>query len=564
MTFTKTWRSSIWALAALATLTSLSDAHEQKGHDPRVLEMNPVDANNPIAPVLEGLGENHLPVTTRSDEAQAFFDQGLKLTYGFNHQEALRSFKEAVRLDPDCAMAYWGWALVLGPNLNLPMAPEVVPQAYEAIQKALARRAGLTERERDYIEALASRYTDDPEADRAPFDRAYAQAMARLHEKYPEDNDAATLYAASLMNLSPWDYWTKDGRPKASTTEILSTLESALERDPEHEGALHYYIHAVEPVHPERGERVADRLRGLTPGAGHLVHMPSHIYMQIGRYADAFEANERAIEADEGYITQCRRQGIYPLNYYPHNIHFLVWAAVMQGKSAAALEASRKVASRVPADMQGNDWALYQSFLSMPLYTMVRFGMWEAILSEPEPDESTRYWNGIWHYARGLAFVHTGRLDEAGAELEVIRGIAEDPTTPEVLIGFTNAASLLRIASGILAGELEAKRGQFDAAILELDRAVRLQDGLLYQEPPDWYYPVRHTLGAVLLDAGRPAEAEVVFWQDLEKNEENGYALYGLAQSLRAQGQTEAAEGIEARFRTAWSDADVKLASSRF
>jgi Flp pilus assembly protein TadD len=366
------------------------------------------------------------------------------------------------------------------------------------------------------------------------------------------------------MNLSPWDYWTKDGRPKENTPEILATLESVTKRDPEHEGALHYYIHAVEAEQPGRAVDTADRLRGLAPGAGHLTHMPSHIYMQVGRYQEAFEVNTMAIQADEGYITQCRRQGIYPLNYYPHNIHFLAWAAIMSGKSERALAASRKVASNVPEDMHGDDWALYQTFLSMPLYTMVRFGEWEKILAEPKPTENTRYWTGIWHYARGMAYVHTGRFDEAEVELNAIRAIAEDPTTPKVLIGFSNAATLLRLAGGVLAGELEAKRGNYRAAVHELDRAVRLQDSLPYTEPPDWYYPVRHTLGAVLLEAGRPDEAEVVYWQDLQRNRENGYSLLGLLQSLRAQGKTEEASVMEARFKAAWSGADVTLGSSRF
>jgi tetratricopeptide (TPR) repeat protein len=557
-----------FALAAVVSIecsSAFAAGQQHNKHDRRALELDPQAASDRIAPVLTGLGHHHHPVTTKSKMAQMFFDQGLKLTYGFNHQEALRAFKEAARLDPDCAMAYWGWALVLGPNLNLPMRPEVVDQAYEAIQMASARKHNISEKEVHYIEALAERYTDDPEADRAELDLAYANAMKRLHEDYPDDNDAATLYAASLMNLSPWDYWTKDGRPKERTRETLATLESVVEREPEHEGALHYYIHAVEAEQPGRAVDAADRLRGLAPGAGHLTHMPSHIYMRVGRYQTAFEVNTLAIQADEGYITQCRRQGIYPLNYYPHNIHFLAWAAIMSGKSERALAASRKVASNVPEDMRGNDWALYQTFLSMPLYTMVRFGEWERILAEPKPTENTRYWTGIWHYARGMAYVHTGgRFREAEVELNALRAIAEDPSTPEVLIGYSNAATLLRLAGGVLAGELEAEQGNYRAAVHELDRAVRLQDSLPYTEPPDWYYPVRHTLGAVLLEAGRPDEAEVVYWQDLERNRENGYSLLGLMQSLRAQGKTQEASEMEARFRAAWSGADVELSSSRF
>ncbi|GMR23251.1 MAG: hypothetical protein BMS9Abin37_1663 [Acidobacteriota bacterium] len=549
-------------LAALAWASVAAGQHNE--HDPRALATNPLDAGSQIAPVLPGLGENHFAITTSSDEAQVFFDQGLKLTYAFNHQEALRSFKEAVRRDPAAAMAYWGWALVLGPNLNLPMQPDVVPQAYEAIQKAVSLKETVSEKERALIVALATRYREDPDAEQAPFDVAYARAMKGVHDRYRTDNDIATLYTASLMNLSPWDYWSEDGQPQNYTKTFLEVLETTLDRDPEHEGALHYYIHAVEPVDPARGETAADLLTGLTPGAGHLVHMPSHIYMQTGRYAEAFEANINAVQADEGYVTACRNQGIYPLTYYPHNIHFLAWAAIMQGKSARALEASRKVAGRVPVDLRGDDWALYQTFLSMPLYTMVRFGMWDEILDEPKPGKNAVYWTGIWHYARGMAYVHTNQLESGAAALAAIEHIIVDPQSTDTFIGYSNATNLLRIASNVLAGELKAKQKDWDGSVVHLDRAVRLEESLLYSEPPDWYYPVRHTLGAVLLEAGRAHEAERVFWQDLKKNRENGFALYGLAQSLRAQGKDDAAHLIQERFEVAWTDADVALNSSRF
>ena len=444
------------------------------------------------------------------------------------------------------------------------MQPDVVPQAYESIQKAVALRDKVSEKERALIDALASRYRDDANDEQAPYDLAYARAMRSVHVAYPKDNDAATLYAAALMNLSPWNYWTKDGQPKGATTQFLSVLERVLDTDPEHEGALHYYIHAVEPVDPARGEEAADHLRGLTPGAGHLVHMPSHIYMQVGRYAEALEANKEAVKADEGYITSCRNQGIYPLNYYPHNIHFYAWAAIMLGRSEDALEASRKVAGNVPHDMHGNDWALYQTFLSMPLYTMVRFGMWDEILNEPAPRKDAVYLTGIWHYARGMAYVHTGRIDDADDELTKIRSLSEDPESIETIVGYSNASNLLRIAENVLAGELMAEQKDYDTAIVHLDRAVRLEDSLLYGEPPDWYYPVRHTLGAVLIEAGRADEAEQVFWQDLKKNRNNGYALYGLAESLRAQGKLDDAQDVEKRYLTAWKHADVTLSSSRF
>ena len=556
--------SWILSVIILLALGSAADAQHPNRHDERALKEDPRLAPGQLAPVLEGLGDHHHPITTASERAQMFFDQGLKLTYGFNHQEALRSFKEAARLDPDCAMAYWGWALVLGPNLNLPMTPEVVPQAYDAIQQAMARKKTVSTKERDYIEALAKRYSDDPGAGRATLDAAYAEAMGQLHAKYPEDSDAATLYAASLMNLSPWNYWTRDGSPRPNTPVILATLEQVIERDPAHEGALHYYIHAVEAVDPDRGLKAADQLQGLAPGAGHLVHMPSHIYMQVGRYTDSFNLNAKAAEADESYITQCRAQGIYPLNYYPHNVHFQTWAALMQGNSSGAIEAARKVAAKVPEDLHGNVWALYQTFLSMPLYTLTRFGKWEDILAEPAPPKNLHYWNGIYHYARGMAYVHTAKANAAKQELAAITTIIENPDAINEMIGFSNAEKLLTIAREVLAGELAASQGRYDESLFHLGRAVRLEDSLTYSEPPDWYYPVRHTLGAVLIEAGYPAEAEVVYWEDLKRYRDNGYSLFGLWQSQNAQGQKESAARTEKRFRKAWADADVTLSSSRF
>jgi len=553
---------SVVALVLAAAGPVLAQCHEE--HDKIALAADPRTAKEPIAPVLEGLGTHHHEVTTRSDKAQQFFDQGLKLTYGFNHVEALRSFKEAARLDPDCAMAYWGWALVLGPNLNLPMKPEVAPQAWEAIQLAVARKDKATSKERDYIEALARRYSKDPKADRAPLDRAFAEAMRALSRKYPDDLDAATLFAASLMEASPWNYWTRDGQPREDTPDILATLESVLGRDPEHEGALHYYIHAVEPVDPERGLKAADSLIGLAPGAGHLVHMPSHIWIQLGRYRESYESNARAAQADEGYIAQCHAQGFYPLSYYPHNVHFQVWAALLQGRSATALEMARKVRSKVPADMHGNEWGLYETFLSMPLVTLVRFGRWEQLLAEPRPPAEAPYTTGVWRYARGLAYMNTGKPEEARKELQALAAIADDPKMAERHVGFSMAPRLLSIARQILDGEIDAKARRWDAAIGKLDRAVRIQDSLLYTEPPDWYYPVRHTLGAVLLEAGRAEEAETVYWQDLRKNRDNGYALFGLWKSLEAQGRADEAADAEKRFRAAWADADVTLTSSRF
>ncbi len=556
-------RLVILALLMAASTVQATTTHINQ-HDSRALAADPRLAPGQLAPVLEGLGDHHHPVTTNSRRAQLFFDQGLKLTFGFNHQEALRSFKEAARLDPDCAMAYWGWALVLGPNLNLPMSAEAAEQAYQAIQMAVSRRDKVSVKEQAYIDALARRYSSDLQVDRSQLDAAYADAMVALHSRYPDDLDAATLYAAALMNLSPWSYWTEDGQPKPDTPAILRALETVIDRDPNHEGALHYYIHAVEPVDAKRGLAAADSLRYLAPGIGHLVHMPTHIYMQVGRYAESFILNGQAAKADEDYIVQCRAQGIYPLNYYPHNIHFQSWAALMSGRSQDAIATARKVASRVPGDLDGNIWALYQTFLSMPLYAYVRFGKWEEILSEPAPPADLHFWTGIWHYARGMAHTHNGKLNSAREELKVITEILADPDALKEPIGFGNTEILLTIAREVLAGEIAAKNGDFETAVAHLSRAVRLEDSLTYNEPPDWYYPVRHTLGAVLLEAGLPREAEVIYWQDLRRYRDNGYSLFGLWQSLKDQDRQDEARQIELKFQQAWANADISLSSSRF
>jgi len=552
--------------SAFLLLASVMTAGAQI-HDPRAIKADPATAQGPIAPRLDGLGDHHFPVTTTnpaSQSSQYFFDQGLRLTYGYNHSEALRAFKEAVRLDPGNAMAYWGWALVLGPNLNLPMLPDVVPQAYAAIRAAVSLTDSVSFKERDLIEALAQRYTSDPEAPRTELDLAWSDALGQLVIKYPDDLDIATLYAASLMNLNPWNYWTRDGQPRDNTDTLITTLQSVIERDPQHPGALHYHIHAVEARHPEWAEVSADTLGGLMPGAGHMVHMPSHIYMRLGRYADSYDANLRASLADEAYITQCRAQGLYPLGYYPHNVHFLAWSAMFQGRKQAAIAASRKVAEKVPADLGSDTWLLYQTFLGQPLYTMVRFGMWDEILNEPQPPEQARYLNGIWHYARGLAYVNTGSRRKAGTELKRLRAIRSNPDSEDEYVGFGHVPTLLTIATEILAAEITAERHRYDTAIAHLERAVRLQDSLPYNEPPDWYFPVRHYLGAVLLEAGYPVEAEIVYWQDLRKSRDNGYALFGLAQALEAQNQTEQLADVQSRFQRAWADADIELTSSRF
>lgn len=517
-----------------------------------------------VAPRLQNLGNHSFKVTTTSEQAQRFINQGVILAYGFNHAEAARAFAEAARLDPGCAMAYWGHALVLGPNINAPMNPADEPKAHELAKKAMALKQNATPRERAYIEAIAARYTGRPE-DRMDADRAFAEAMRRVVEAYPDDLDAATIYAEALMDLRPWNYWTRDGKPYPETGTIIPALQSVIARNPNHPGAVHYWIHVWEPTDtPERAEAEADRLLTIAPGAGHLVHMSGHIYARVGRYADVVKANKLAIDADVDYITQCRAQGIYPLAYYPHNLHFLWMGATMTGQSRLAMDAANNTSKAIPPDAL-KEMPFLQGFLAVPYWTKVRFGIWDEILAEKDPAHKTLFLRAVRHYARANAFLGKGRLKDADRELKHLQSIVTDPALAKEPASFSpnTADRILRIASETVAGEIAGRKGDIDRALLHLERAVRFQDALIYTEPPDWHAPVRLTLGAVLLEAGRPTEAEVVYWEDLRQNPENGWALFGLMKSLRAQGRSDEASEVEKRFRIAWADADVALGSSR-
>jgi tetratricopeptide (TPR) repeat protein len=517
-----------------------------------------------LAPRLQNLGAHTFKVTTRSARAQQFINQGINLTYGFNHAEAARAFAEAARLDPACAMAYWGQALVLGPNINAAMNPEDEPKALELVRKAVSLQKGVTPREREYIDALASRYTGKA-ADRAAADRAFADAMRTLARKYPRDFDASTLFAESLMDLRPWNYWTRDGLPHEGTSEAIASLERVLAGNPKHPGALHYWIHLWEPTKvPERAEKEADRLLPLMPGAGHVIHMPAHIYLRVGRYADVITANQRAVAADEEYIAQCRAQGMYPLGYYPHNIHFVWLGATMTGQAALAVESARKTAAAV-SKATAEQLPFVQGFLVVPYFAMVRFGKWDELLAEPKPAYETIFTRGFWHFARGAALAGKGRLDEAQQELSALQRVVADPELAKLPNFSINApAAILSIAPAVLAGDIAARRKEYDVAIAHFERAVRLEDALTYTEPPDWHAPVRHWLGEALLAAGRPGEAEVVYWEDLRRNRENGWGLFGLHQALVAQKKDEDAALVLARFKKAWAQADVKLSATRF
>ncbi len=514
-------------------------------------------------PLYENLGTLHHPITTSSPKAQQYFDQGLRLVYAFNHEEAANSFKEAARLDPKAAMAYWGIALALGPNINAPREKNQDRRAYKAIQQAKALAARVSDAERAYIGALAVRYSPAPDVKPEALDRAYAEKMKTLAERFPDDPDAATLYAEALMDLHPWDYWTAEGEPKPWAGEIVSTLEGVLTKDRDHPGACHFYIHAVEASNrPELALACARRLPSLMPGAGHLVHMPAHIYMRVGQYHEAAERNVEAAAADQESLGHRRLTGVYPTGYYLHNLHFLWASLLMEGRSRESIRVARELAAKVRIDEAAKElWQ--EQFTATPVLSLVRFGRWEEALREPEPPPKLPYTRLMWHYARGLALAAKGRFDEAEEERAQMatfsNAFAKGRTDSH-----KDVVMLLQIADKVVAGETAARRGAFDEAIRLLDEAVRLEDGLRYMEPPDWYYPVRHSLGAVLLAAGRATEAEAVYREDLKRHPENGWALMGLVQSLKARRADREAAEVEARFRQAWGRADVTLTASRF
>jgi tetratricopeptide (TPR) repeat protein len=491
------------------------------------------------------------------------------LAFGFNHAESARSFRAAQMLDPGCAMCFWGEALALGPNINVTsngkaiMAPEDQVAAYAAITQAQSLRDGAGELERDLIAALATRYSPEPVDDRDAYDRAWANAIGSLHERNPEDDDIAAMFAEAWMNTMPWDYWSDKETPRPETVPVIEALEEILARNPEHPLALHLYIHAVEASsNPGRAERAADTLADLVPGSGHLVHMPSHIYWRVGRYADASAANVRAAEADEDYIAQCNAQGLYPALYYPHNIHFLWAASSMEGRSAVAIEAARKVAENVRLE-QIAEFPSVEFFRTIPLLALTQFGRWDEVLAEPAPPENLDYSNAIWHYARGTAYARMGNVEAAREELSALR-----PFHDSVQAAFLDtlaypATTLLAIADALLAGEIAMADENYSAAIANFAFAVNVQDGLPYTEPPFWYYPTRQSLGVALIAANRHAEAERVYRQDLVDYPRNGWSYFGLAQSLEAQGRGEEAAAARDMFEQIWAQADIALTGSR-
>lgn len=516
-----------------------------------------------LVPLFEGMDNIHYPVTTTSKLAQGYFNQGLLLAYGFNHAEAARSFQEAARQDPDCAMAYWGLAWVLGPNYNAGMEPDVLPRALEAVAQAKLRLHKATPKEQALIRAVAARYPPTADEDPTPFYEAFADAMRAVMQQYPDDADIAAIAAEALMDLHPWDLWDKNGQPKPWTPEIIAIGDKVLALHPNHPQGLHLQMHIMEASpNPEKVLHHADALRYLVPGSGHLTHMPSHMYINTGHYHEGALANERAVKIDSAYVESCHAAGIYPLAYYPHNWHFLAACAALEGRGKRALEAARYMADYTVDQelMRDPSMATLQHYYSIPWYILVKFEQWDDILAEPQPDSVLVYPRIIWHYARGMALCGKNNAAAARRELAAIQLLEPHESLKTMTIWeINNALDLVHIAQSVLEGEIAFRSGDLASAIRWYRAAVEQEDALNYNEPPDWFFSVRHPLGRVLLAAGKYAEAEQVFRDDLRELRENGWALLGLHHSLLQQGKTTEAQLVKKRFDTAWKWADAPL-----
>lgn len=518
------------------------------------------------APLFEGLDGINFPITTKSAEAQKYFNQGLMLNYAFNHAEAARSFYEAIRLDSTCAMCYWGYALVLGPNYNAGMEKDNIERAYKAVQKAAELSKGNSQKERMLIMSLVMRYDSVQTDDRSWNDESYAFSMGSIYPLFPDDADMATLYAEALMDQHPWDLWNSDGTPKSWTPEIVKVLEDVLKKNPKHVGANHYYIHAVEASQkPDRAMASADLLRDLVPAAGHLVHMPSHIYIRTGRYHDGTVANQKAVQVDNDYISACHAQGVYPLAYFPHNYHFMAATATLEGDKNTAVMASQKMREQLDKKLlRDPDWGTLQHYYSIIYYVMLKFGMWDEILKEASPDADLPYPRAILEYAKGMASLGKHDLVNAKVHLAALEVLSHDSAAMSVSIwGINSASDLMSIAVRVLRGELLNKEGKMAEAIDELNKAVAIEDKLQYNEPPDWFFSVRHNLAAVYIENKMVAEAEKVLREDLKKYPLNGWALLGLDKALQFQGKSEEAKKVELQFEEAWKYAGVTITSCR-
>ena len=516
-------------------------------------------ADRPVT-LMTGVGNAHHPVSTRNPEAQQFFDQGLRFIYAFNHDEAARSFGHAAELDPKLAIAYWGVAEAIGPNYNDPASDDRFKHAHEEIQKAMDLSAGASPSEQAYIQAMALRFPADPKADRRQAAEEYHDAMRAVMKRYPDDLDAATLFAESGMNLHPWGLWHVDGTPEAGTEEIVATLESVIRRDPNHLGAIHYYIHAVEASpNPERALAGANKLASLAPNAGHIVHMPAHVYIRTGDYEAAVKTNEEAAAVDRAYLKASGVQGIYPMMYYSHNLHFIAMCASMNGNYEEARKNADMLAEHVGPAVKM--MPPLEGFMTVPMAVEVRFHRWDDILAIKPPDPDMKATSGFWHFARGMALAGKGRVEEAEAEYKIVSA-AEAATPPDAIFAMpinNKTKDILKIAEDVMGAKIALARKDNAQAIALLTAAVAIQDTLKYGEPPDWFFPVRESLGGVLLINGDAVGAEKVFRADLDRNPRNPRSLFGLQQALKAQDRNYDAGFVEAQFQAAWKGGGTAL-----
>ena len=562
-------------LMSLIAVALLAACTEERAETPATQASSAADLAAPRAaaedgwrqPLFQGLGDLHFPITTSSETAQRYFDQGLMLAFAFNHAAADFAFNEAALHDPDCAMCYWGSALVLGPNVNAAMDPANAPRAHALATRAAMLAADAGAKERALTASLLARYAPEAPEDRTALDEAYADAMRDVAARYPEDEDIQALTAEALMDLHPWDFFVLDGEARPWTAEILTTLERALALDEDHVGAIHLYIHALEQSsEANRAEPFADKLADLAPSAGHLVHMPAHIYIRVGRYHDSTLNNMKAADADAEFIQACRSNSpIYLAGYIPHNWHFGWITAAIEGWSEQAYAMARGTANQITAELlRAPGMAVAQHFLMQPLFAQVRFAAWDEVLGAEEPDADLLYARGVWHYARGRALLGKGDVDGATEEAARLQALRANPAMQE-LVFFDRGSGdqLLAVGDLMLAAEIDAANGDYERAIEQLEEAVRLEDALPYTEPPDWYYPARHSLGAIQLAAGDPEGAEQTYRDDLAIMKENGWALIGLEQALRAQSRHDEADAVRGRFEIAWQHADVEITASR-
>jgi tetratricopeptide (TPR) repeat protein len=527
---------------------------------PSIAQDHSAHGQSKPATLMTGVGNAHHPVSTSNPEAQKFFDQGLRLIYAFNHDEAARSFQRAAELDPKLAIAYWGIAEAVGPNYNDPASEDRFKQAHEAIQKAVDLSANASPSEQAYIQAMAKRFPADPKADLRKAAEDYHDAMREVSKKYPDDLDAATLFAESGMNLHPWGLWHVDGTPEAGTEEIVATLESVVRRDPNHLGAIHYYIHATEASpNPERALAGANRLAALAPSAGHIVHMPAHVYIRTGDYEAAVKTNEEAAAVDRAYIKASGAQGIYPMMYYSHNLHFIAMCASMIGNYEEAKKNADMLVANVGAHVK--DMPPLEGFMTIPMAVDVRFHRWNDILAMPQPDPAMKIATGFWRFSRGMALAGTGKVNQAEAEYKIVSE-AEQNTPPDMVFAMpinNKAKDIMKISENVLGSKIAIARKDYPQAISLLTAAVAIQDTLKYGEPPDWFFPVRESLGGALLMNGDAAGAEKVFRADLDRNPRNPRSLFGLQQTLKAQDRNYDASFVENEFRDSWKGGAVKV-----